>query len=91
MRHDASQHVGESQRPNVGQKKKVQACGDLKGHKRLLQATTCQHNGQARGNGKILRKAQSPKTVPGINRKYDPKITKTETESVIKRPQRAKF
>ena len=32
-----------------------------KDHKRLLQATRCQLNGQPRRNGQILRKIQFPK------------------------------
>ena len=41
-----------------------------KDHKRLLQATLCQPNGQPRRNGQILRKVYSPKSEPGRNRKY---------------------
>ena len=42
-----------------------------KNHKRLLQTTKHQQNGQPRRNGQILRKVQSPKAELGRNRKYE--------------------
>ena len=44
---------------------------NTKAPKRLLQATTCQQNGQPIKNGQFLRKVHSPKTEPGRNRKYE--------------------
>ena len=44
---------------------------NTKDHKRSLQTTICQKNGQPGRNGQILRKVQSPKTESGRNRKYE--------------------
>ena len=48
----------------------------MKDHERLLQATTCQQNGQSGRNGQILRKAQRSMTERRRNRKY--KETKSQ-------------
>ena len=45
-------------------------CRNTRDHKRLLQATICQKNGQPGRNGQILRKVQPPETEPGRNRQY---------------------
>ena len=46
-------------------KKKLQLAPQKYSHKRLLQATIHQSNGQPKGNEQILRKLQFPTTEPG--------------------------